>query len=104
MASSEKGTGTRRVAKAAADKVRGPIVAGDQGSHRGHHCGQAVSGTALVYYCIPSSLCTGTVHSVQWCYRVQSIVAMLEQAGDFLHGLWNVSPPKYSICMCSICT
>ncbi len=41
---------------------------------RGHYCGQAVSGTAvrsaLVYYCIHSSLYTGTVHSVQRCWSM----------------------------------
>jgi hypothetical protein len=35
----------------------------------GHHCGQAVSKTAvrtaLVYYCIDSVFFTGTVHSLQ---------------------------------------
>ncbi len=45
----------------------------------GHHCEQAVSGkavrTALVYYCIHSSLYTGTVHSAQgvkYCHHAGS--------------------------------
>jgi hypothetical protein len=42
---------------------------------RGHHCGRAVSRTAvrtaIVYCCIHSGLYIGTVHSVQWCWSTK---------------------------------
>jgi hypothetical protein len=73
--------------KQPAAKVRGPIAAGDQGSSRGHHCGQAARaavGAVLVYFPLHDAIYTGKCVDCTWGCAVRRTAARcpLEPAGS----------------------